>query len=56
MDIWEKLTFLAVKCSVKLQKPINQSQILHAIMADGLDELKVTEVYEMVKQQLDKAA
>ena len=56
MDLWEKLTFLAVKCSVNLQRPINQSTVLHAIMTDGLDELKVNEVYEMVKKEMRDAA
>ena len=50
---WETLTKLAVNCSVKLQKPINQATVLKAIMFERMPLVKTNETIEMVKNYLD---
>ena len=51
-ELWEKLTFLAVKCSVELATPVNQSQVLHAVMVDSFGDLKVSEIVGMVRERV----
>lgn len=52
-DIWEWLTVMAVNCSVKLQMPINQSTVMHAIVNDMRDDLDVKIICEMIKEGND---
>lgn len=50
---WERLTRLAVDVSVRIQRPVNQATVLHAIMHERMPLLKTAEVIEMVKSYLD---
>lgn len=50
---WLQLTKLAVNVSVKLQTPINQSVVLHAVMHGLADDMKTAEATELVKEYLN---
>lgn len=52
-DVWDSLTTLAVKAVISLQKPITQAQVLHALIRESLEDLKIDEVIEIVRNDID---
>lgn len=50
---WSALTKLAVNVSVRIQKPVNQATILHAIMKERLGDVTTSEAVEMVLSLLE---
>lgn len=49
LDKWEILTKLAVKCSMQLQRPVNQSEVLHSILDDCLENCTPKEICETIR-------
>lgn len=43
-EIWEKLTALSVKVTIKLARPVNQSAVLHYLCDNYLDDVIATDV------------
>ena len=51
---WLRLTELAVNTTVKLGYPINQSDILHALLDEVLADYSGKEILEIFKKQIDE--
>lgn len=50
-SLWDRLTKMSVQVTIKVARPINQSEILHYICESMFDEVSASEIAEVLERR-----